>query len=49
MVASKYGFINIVKLLLERDAKINRSDKYRKTALVHAVVNGNLRIACLLL
>ena len=49
MLAASKDDIEMVKLLVEQGkAKIEKPDRYKKTALVHAVMNGasKVKISC---
>ena len=41
MLASKNGNIDTIKTLLNNQANISLKDKYGKTALMYAVINGH--------
>lgn len=46
MLASATGNLDIVKLLTTKGkAKIEKMDKYKKTALTHSIINGNANVA----
>ena len=50
MLAASKDDIEMVKLLVEQGkAKIEKPDRYKKTALVHAVMNGasKVKIICI--
>ena len=47
--AVKNNRYNIVKLLLEKGADLNRNDSYRRTALMYAIIFNNIEIVKLLL
>lgn len=47
--ASKKGYIDIVKILLEKEATINIQDDRDNTPLAYAVSNGHIEIVALLL
>ncbi len=49
MFASAFNHYDTVEFLFENKAKVLPKDKYKRTALIHAVKNGNLKIATLLL
>ena len=49
MIAAESGQVEVVKLLLDRGAAVNREDKQRLTALMWASGKGHLEIARLLL
>uniref|UniRef100_A0A6G1S7Z7 Kinase D-interacting substrate n=1 Tax=Aceria tosichella TaxID=561515 RepID=A0A6G1S7Z7_9ACAR len=44
MIASKDGLVDIAKLLIEKDAFVNLSDRYGHTALIHATKSGHVEI-----
>ena len=44
MVAAKRGHLDVVKLLLEKEAVVDKADRIGRTALIHAVKNGHLAI-----
>lgn len=48
-LAAAYGHYDCVKLLLENGAKVLAKDKFKRSALILAVRNGNLKIVSLLL
>ena len=48
MLAAANGDLELVKLLA-RKAKIQKIDRYRRTALTHAVINGSANVASYLL
>ena len=47
--ASAQGNFELVEFLLERKAKVLAKDKYKRSPLVHAVKNGHVKVASLLL
>ena len=49
MLASLYGHYDLVKYLIENKAKITKKDKFKRTALLHAVRGGQLKIVSYLL
>ena len=49
MLAAANGDLAMVKLLVENRAKIEKPDRYKKTALTHAVINGAANVASYLL
>ena len=49
MIACQNGNYEMVELLLEKGAKILRSDAYRRSALIHSIISGNVKITSLLL
>ena len=49
MLAAANGDLVMVKLLIENRAKIEKPDRYKKTALTHAVINGAANVASYLL
>ena len=49
MLASLYCHYDLVKYLIENKAKITKKDKYKRTALLHAVRGGQLKIVSYLL
>lgn len=49
MLASEIGNLEMVEFLLQKDAKIIRTDAHGRTALIYAVLNGNLSVASVLL
>ena len=49
MLAAANGDLAMVRLLIENRAKIEKPDKYNKTALTHAVINGAANVSSYLL
>ena len=49
MLAAANGDLSMVKLLIVNKAKIEKPDKYKRTALTHAVINGATNVASYLL
>ena len=49
MLASLYGHYDLVKYLIENKAKITKKDKFKRTALLHAIRGGQLIIVSYLL
>ena len=49
MLAAANGDLSMVKLLIMNNAKIEKPDKYKRTALTHAVINGATNVASYLL
>ncbi|XP_064602038.1 poly [ADP-ribose] polymerase tankyrase-like isoform X2 [Liolophura sinensis] len=49
MMAACRGHLDIVRILVESSATIEQADKMKRTALIHAVMNGNAHIASYLL
>ena len=49
MLAAANGDLSMVKLLIINKAKIEKPDKYKRTALTHAVINGATNVASYLL
>ena len=49
MIAAGKGNLEIVRLLVQNGAVIEQLDKYKKTALTHAVINGSVPVASYLL
>lgn len=49
MIASNYGYTEIVSILLENDAYVNAMDIKGKTALIHASCKGRTTIVSMLL
>ena len=49
MLASANGDLSMVKLLIAKKAKVEKPDKYKRTALTHAVINGAANVASYLL
>ena len=46
MLAAAKDDIQMVKLLVEKGrAKIEKPDKFKKTALIHAVMNGSAKVS----
>ncbi len=48
-LAAAYGHYDCVKLLLDNGAKVLAKDKFKRSPLILAVRNGNLKIVSLLL
>jgi hypothetical protein len=48
MTASRLGYADLVTLLIERDAKVNRQSPHGDTALMFACLKGHLAVAKLL-
>ena len=44
MLAAKYGYINIVNMLLDNNADIEKKDENGKTALIWATIGGNIDV-----
>ena len=49
MLAAANGDLPMIKLLIANKAKIEKPDKYKRTALTHAVINGAANVASYLL
>ena len=49
MIAAANGDLEMVKILIDGKAKIEYRDRYKRTALTHAVINGSSHIASYLL
>ena len=49
MLAAANGDLSMVKLLIANKAKVEKPDKYKRTALTHAVINGAANVASYLL
>ena len=49
IIASANGHYDVVEWLLENGGKILKKDKFKRTALLLAVMNGHLKIASYLL
>ena len=49
MIAAANADLDMVKLLIEKNAKIEKYDRYKRTALTHAVINGSANVASYLL
>lgn len=49
MLACQHGHLDLVKILVEAGAQVNKRDKLKRTALTHAVIDGNSHIASYLL
>ena len=49
MLAAANGDLSMVKLLIMNNAKIEKPDKYKRTALTHAVINGATNVVSYLL
>lgn len=49
IIASAHGYFEIVEWLLQNGGKILKKDKFKRTALLLAVMNGHLKIASFLL
>lgn len=49
ILASAYNHYDVVEFLLEKGAKILTKDKMKRSALIMAVRNGNLKIVSYLL
>ena len=49
MLAAANGDLAMVRLLIENKAKVEKRDRYNRTALTHAVINGAANVASYLL
>ncbi len=49
MLAAARGDLDIVKFLVANKAKVEKPDKFKRTALTHAVMNGAANTASYLL
>ena len=49
MLAAANGDLPMTKLLIANKAKIEKPDRYKRTALTHAVINGAANVASYLL
>ena len=49
MLAAANGDLPMIKLLIAHKAKIEKPDRYKRTALTHAVINGAANVASYLL
>ena len=49
MLAAANGDLPMTKLLIVNKAKIEKPDRYKRTALTHAVINGAANVASYLL
>ena len=49
MLASLYGHYDLVEYLLEKKARINKKDKFKRTALLHSIRGGNIKVVSYLL
>ena len=49
MLAAANGDLTMIKLLITKKAKIELHDRYKRTALTHAVINGSSNVASYLL
>ncbi|XP_052057851.1 poly [ADP-ribose] polymerase tankyrase-like isoform X2 [Mytilus californianus] len=49
MIAASKGNLEMVRLLVQNGAVIEQLDKYKRTALTHAVMNGSVTVASYLL
>ncbi|XP_029642629.1 poly [ADP-ribose] polymerase tankyrase isoform X2 [Octopus sinensis] len=49
MIAACKGHLDIAKLLVANKADVEQKDKMRRTALIHAVMNGNTHVVSYLL
>lgn len=49
MLAAEQGNLDIVRLLVQNGATVELADKLKRTALTHAVLNGNTNVASYLL
>ncbi|KAL8622950.1 hypothetical protein ACOMHN_027071 [Nucella lapillus] len=49
MVAAERGCLNMVRLLVQSGASVELLDKLKRSALTHAVINGNTNVASYLL
>lgn len=47
--AAAQGNYELCEFLLERKARVLAKDKYKRTPLIHAVKNGHVKVASLLL
>lgn len=48
-IAASRGHYDLVKYLLEKDAKINLKDKFKRSPIILATANGQLKVLSLLL
>jgi ankyrin repeat protein len=48
-LAAAHGHFECVEYLLEKKGRVTAKDKFKRTPLILAVRNGNLKIASLLL
>ena len=49
MLASSVGNFELVEVLMENNARQMRTDKFGKSALIHAIINNNLKVVSYLL
>ena len=49
MLAAANGDLEMVRILIAKKAKIEKPDRYKRTALTHAVINGAANVASYLL
>ena len=49
MLACLYGHYDLVEYLLEKKAKINKKDKFKRTPLIHAIRGGHYKLVSYLL
>jgi ankyrin repeat protein len=49
ILASAHGHVELVEYLLDAKARVLGKDKFKRTALILAVINGHTKIASLLL
>ncbi|XP_025104527.1 LOW QUALITY PROTEIN: tankyrase-like protein [Pomacea canaliculata] len=49
MLAAQQGFLDMARLLVQSGSKVELTDKLKRTALTHAVINGNANVASYLL
>ncbi|KAL4238217.1 hypothetical protein ACF0H5_002929 [Mactra antiquata] len=49
MIAARHGDLELCKVLVQNGAHIEQCDKLKRSALIHAVMNGNTHVASYLL
>uniref|UniRef100_T1IYM8 Poly [ADP-ribose] polymerase n=1 Tax=Strigamia maritima TaxID=126957 RepID=T1IYM8_STRMM len=49
MFSCQKGYLEILKILIQNGAKVETRDKFKRTALTHAIINGHAHIASHLL
>ena len=49
MLACLYGYYDLVEFLVDNKAKVTKKDKFKRTALIHAIRGGHLKIVSYLL
>jgi len=49
IIAAAHGHYDLVQWLVEHEAKVIKKDKFKRSALILAVLNGQVKIASYLL